>query len=195
MFNLETAISEWRERLVATGLKSRDALDELEGHLRDDIEKLVGSGKTVEDAFKRSVARMGHSVVLAQEFSKVHSRSETRRPKYLLSFALISAGLVVWTTTWILIETGAGGPIDGLVFAAIYLVAAYLAILPFCYHRLPGLQNQAFQKAIGLTTLFVNVWIVLATLNAIGKVQIHLPETFVMLFWSMVPALFATLLA
>ena len=78
-FNLETAISEWRERLAATGLKSRETLDELESHLRDDIDDLLRSGKTVEDAFELAVARVGRSVALAEEFSKVRVFGITRR--------------------------------------------------------------------------------------------------------------------
>ena len=193
-FNLETAISQWRDRLVATGLRSRETLDELECHLRDDIEDIVRSGKTLEHAFEFAVVRIGHSVALAEEFSKVRPE-RTRRPKYLIGFSLISAGLIFWTTTWILAETGVTSVEEGFVFSAIYLVAAYLAALPFSYRKLPSLQNPAAQKAIGITTLFINVWIVLALLNATGKVQFHLPETVVMLFWSIVPALMATILA
>ncbi len=194
MFDLETAISEWRKRLVATGLKSRNALDELESHLRDDIEELVRSGKAVENAFELAVVRIGQSVVLAEEFSKVLPERR-HRPKYLMGFSLMSAGLIFWSATWILVETGVSSVAEGLVFLAVYLVTAYLAALPFCYHRLPSLQNPAVQKAITVASLLANLWIVLALLSALGKVQIHLPETLVMLFWSIVPALMATILA
>ena len=194
MFNLETAISQWRDRLVVTGLKSRETLDELESHLRDDIEDIVRSGKTLENAFELAVVQIGQSAALAEEFSKLRPERR-RRPKYLMGFSLISAVLILWTTTWILVETGIHTFADGLVCAAIYLVATYLVALPFCYHRLPSLQNPAIQKAIALVSLLTGVWVVLANLSAIGRVHIHLPETVVMLFWSILPALMATILA
>jgi hypothetical protein len=195
MFDLESAISQWRKHLIATGLRSLDALDELESHLRDDIDDLVRSGKTAANAFELAVVRIGRSVALTEEFSRVGGAKQMRRPKYLMLVSLISAGLIVWTSTWILLEKGVSDFSEGLVFAAVYLVAAYVAALPFCYHRLPSLQDAAVQKAVAATTLFVSFWIILALLNALGKIQFHLPEILVMLFWSIVPALLATVLA
>ena len=44
MFNLEQAITEWRQRMLAAGLRSPVPLDELESHLRDEIERQVRAG-------------------------------------------------------------------------------------------------------------------------------------------------------
>ena len=37
MFNLETAITDWRRQMLAAGIKTPDHLDELESHLREEI--------------------------------------------------------------------------------------------------------------------------------------------------------------
>ena len=44
MFNLEQEITKWRQQLAAGGIKGREALDELESHLREDVEKQMDSG-------------------------------------------------------------------------------------------------------------------------------------------------------
>ena len=44
MFNLEKEISEWRQQMLAAGVKSPVPLEELESHLREDIEQQVQSG-------------------------------------------------------------------------------------------------------------------------------------------------------
>ena len=195
LFNLENAIAAWRRLLRAGGINSSEILDELESHLREDIEHVMRSGKTSEEAFRAAVTRLGPSGALAKEFCTLPLIQGSQRPKYLMAFSVISAVLILWTGTAILLETGIHSLAEGLVFAAIFTVAAYLAALPFCYRKLPSLQNHAVQKAVGVTALFVNVWIVLALLNAVGRVQFHLPEDVTILFWSVVPALFATILA
>ena len=39
MFNLEQAILEWRRRMLASDIKSPAPMDELEIHLREEIER------------------------------------------------------------------------------------------------------------------------------------------------------------
>jgi len=43
MFNLESAISEWRRQMLAAGIQSPVPLDELEAHLRDELEHQLHS--------------------------------------------------------------------------------------------------------------------------------------------------------
>ena len=69
MFELEKAIAEWRQRMLAAGLES-DVLDELESHLRDDIEDQIRLGSLAERAFAAAVERMGHAAPLKAEFRK-----------------------------------------------------------------------------------------------------------------------------
>ena len=71
MFNLDQAISEWRARMLAAGVKALDVLDELESHLREDIEEQMQSGATAELAFEIAVRRIGNPGALFSEFAKV----------------------------------------------------------------------------------------------------------------------------
>ena len=39
MFDLDQAIVAWRRQMIAAGFNSAETLDELESHLRDDVEQ------------------------------------------------------------------------------------------------------------------------------------------------------------
>ena len=57
MFNLDEAIAEWRRKMDAGGVKAPVPLDELESHLREDLEQRMQSGANAEQAFEAAVQR------------------------------------------------------------------------------------------------------------------------------------------
>ena len=59
MFNLEQAISEWRRQMAVAGVKTTEVLDELESHLREDLEQRMRSGLAAKLAFEAAVQQMG----------------------------------------------------------------------------------------------------------------------------------------
>ena len=69
MFDRERAISNWREEMSARDL-SDAVVDELESHLRDELEAQVRAGVGSEDAFTTAVQRVGRADVLKTEFAK-----------------------------------------------------------------------------------------------------------------------------
>jgi hypothetical protein len=75
MFNLEPAIAVWRQQMIASGIKSSTVLDELEGHLRDDINTLRSSGTPEVQAFETAVSRLGTPRSMRTEFNKVKRTS------------------------------------------------------------------------------------------------------------------------
>jgi hypothetical protein len=70
---LERQIAEWRS-FVGRG-KAIAAADvvELEGHLRDQIEALTGTGLAADEAFLVAVKRLGSVSALSAEFAREHS--------------------------------------------------------------------------------------------------------------------------
>jgi hypothetical protein len=58
MFDLEVEIQKWRREMAATGL-APEILAELEGHLRDDVERQVHSGVDVSAALQAALQRIG----------------------------------------------------------------------------------------------------------------------------------------
>src|SRR6478736_3893883 len=70
---LEEQIAQWR-----TYLRRRQALhgpdvEELEGHLRDQLVALTDAGLTGDEAFLVAVKRMGSLDALSREFARAHS--------------------------------------------------------------------------------------------------------------------------
>lgn len=70
MFNLEQSIARWRSEMFTAGLRDSNALDELESHLRDDIEQQTRGGHSVEDAFTLAVRQIGRAAPLRTEFAR-----------------------------------------------------------------------------------------------------------------------------
>ena len=70
MFDLEEKISEWRRQMLAAGIKSPVPLEELEAHLREDIEQQARAGIEVSRAFEMAVRQVGNPVELRKEFVK-----------------------------------------------------------------------------------------------------------------------------
>lgn len=71
MFNLEHAISEWRRQMLSAGIKAPVPLDELENHLRDDLEQKIRSGLSEQQAFDAAIQQVGSATALKAEFKKV----------------------------------------------------------------------------------------------------------------------------
>ena len=73
MEGVESHVAEWRAYVAnAPAVNGRD-LDELEGHLRDQIAELVSAGLTADEAFLVAVKRMGDLDALSREFAREHS--------------------------------------------------------------------------------------------------------------------------
>jgi hypothetical protein len=70
MFDLETSIAEWRRQMLAAGIASPVPLEELEIHLREEIERQIKSGLERQKAFEVSASRIGRPEILGSEFKK-----------------------------------------------------------------------------------------------------------------------------
>ena len=72
MFDLDQAIVEWRRQMAAAGINNPETLDELESHLRDDVERgQERPGFSAAQAFAGAVEQMGQIAALKTEFRKV----------------------------------------------------------------------------------------------------------------------------
>jgi hypothetical protein len=70
MFNLEQSIADWRKQMLAAGIQTPVPLEELEIHLREEIERQTKSGLNEQKAFEISVQRIGQPKALDREFNK-----------------------------------------------------------------------------------------------------------------------------
>jgi len=81
-FDLEVAIKAWRSLLENRRAFLDEDVDELEAHLRDQIEELVSTGLDETSAFSRSVARIGTVHELEPEYDKVRWTKHLHRHSY-----------------------------------------------------------------------------------------------------------------
>ncbi len=70
MFNLDHAITEWRRQMTAGGVKNPTVLDELESHVREDVERQARAGVEAQKAFEVAVQKIGPASALGNEFKK-----------------------------------------------------------------------------------------------------------------------------
>src|SRR6476660_8286888 len=70
---LEEQIAQWRTYLRRRQAVHGPDVEELEGHLRDQLKALTESGLDAEEAFLVAVKRMGNLDALSREFALAHS--------------------------------------------------------------------------------------------------------------------------
>lgn len=86
MYDLDHEISLWVGKLrEKKSLLHRDIIREIEGHLRDEIEDLLESGLTPEQAFKRSVKAFGSPSDLMNEYNKAFCIGRLTQGRNVLS--------------------------------------------------------------------------------------------------------------
>jgi hypothetical protein len=70
MFEFEKSVGAWRQQMLAAGIQTPAPLEELEIHLREEIERQVKSGLNEQKAFEISVRLVGQPKMLKSEFKK-----------------------------------------------------------------------------------------------------------------------------
>src|ERR1700754_2646558 len=86
--DLDQKITAWRQQMMAGGIRNPAILDELESHLREDIERQTQAGDSEPVAFASAVKRIGPPGVIQREFGK------TRLSRALEKMMMVMAGLV-----------------------------------------------------------------------------------------------------
>jgi len=71
MFDLEKSIAEWRQQMLSAGIRTPVPLEELEIHLREEIEQQMKSGLSKQDAFNSAVQKIGQAHMVQNEFNKL----------------------------------------------------------------------------------------------------------------------------
>ncbi|MFC2076428.1 permease prefix domain 1-containing protein [candidate division KSB1 bacterium] len=75
MFDLEKQIGLWRHHLSLRSNMNEADIDELESHLRDEMEDLKKSGLADDEAFLLGVKRIGNIDMVTREYSKVSTEN------------------------------------------------------------------------------------------------------------------------
>jgi len=92
MFDREQAIADWRKQMLSAGVKTPVPLEELESHLRDEIEQQMESGLNHRDAFTSAIQKLGPAHTVQIEFmkiDKIHSALKWRLMEISLTLMTI----------------------------------------------------------------------------------------------------------
>ena len=101
MFDLEQSIADWRKQMLAAGIKTPVPLEELESHLRNEIERQMKSGINAQRAFGEAIQQIGPPDALQGEFQKANVLTvEQKRTTVIAGGVLtITVGFIlVWAT-------------------------------------------------------------------------------------------------
>lgn len=99
MSDLEKSIAEWREQMLAAGIKSPAPLDELELHLREEMEWQTKLGLSAEPAFHAAVQKIGTPKIIRQEYQKLCLVDSQKLVRFRPCAIFISLLLAVFLTT------------------------------------------------------------------------------------------------
>jgi hypothetical protein len=145
MFDLEQSITAWRQQMLAAGIKSPTTLEELESHLREEIERQVKSGMNTQQAFEMAAQAIGRKKELEKEFRKSEPW-EARLVKLMgIGCSAVAFIFSLWFLSFLLIDE------TDLTTKTIGLMAVVTIVLGWKYNYkfLPVISNPLTRSMIG----------------------------------------------
>src|ERR1051325_5470113 len=194
-FKLEKAIAKWRKDMTAQGVKSRDVLDELENHLREDVAAQIQSGMDAAEAFEIAAQRIGRGAVLKREFAKLEASKHQRLTRLFRIACFITGPFMLLLSGWLLYDLDRGSFHQPASLFVLACLAIYTGTVPLWYRSLPSSHTKWIGIVLRALTLFVACLPVVALLGALGLRFLRLDDTESMILWSAVVAFTATMFA
>jgi cation transport ATPase len=168
MFYLEQAILEWRRQMLAAGIKTPVPLEELDSHLREEIEQQMKSGLSEQEIFDSAVQKIGQAHMIQNEFKKVEKAKEARNWKLTqILFAVVTSlfslflcGMVIFKMGCFS-ETTSGQKTSSLAAIAAFALLAWGGRLS--YGILPIIRARQIRDAICISggVLLMLWWMIL----------------------------------
>jgi hypothetical protein len=154
MFDLEKSIADWRAQMLAAGIKTPVPLEELEGHLREEIERQVKSGLNKREAFNTAVTKIGQARALKLEFKKAAASMEAQFVKLAgIACAVIAGFFSLWTLLVLLTVHEASLAERGLGLAAI---ASIILSWRYGHGFLPVISGPQVRVVAGVACCFAS---------------------------------------
>jgi hypothetical protein len=156
MFNLDDAIAEWRRQMLDAGINTPVPLDELEDHLRDDVQAQVRAGLSVQQAFAISARRIGEAHALKTEFAKAGDTTGAVRKLMVCSCAVL-IGLIFLLSgfTFLQMQMGLGEQI--LAYAAVTFTLGAACSWRHAVPFLPMIPSKRKRMAIGSACILFGI--------------------------------------
>jgi len=110
MFDLNQEILQWRSNLAKSEALDTSAVNELESHLREEIESLASENLSGEEAFWLARRRLGGACDLAGEFAKVNRSAVLKGRLFWMAAGVLAYMLAI--------QSGAAASRLGVLLAA-----------------------------------------------------------------------------
>lgn len=174
MFDLNEQINKWRRKLSHSDTLQNSDTDELEGHLREEIERLTAAKLSDQEAFYVARHRLGDTDSLAAEFAKVNTSILWRKRLFWMVAGLlcyIAAAYItrIGSTGFLVLTWFAGVRGNSLgIIDVIFRVVFFLAVIFVFFHivrRKDGREDlfcKVADKPWGKFVLFAGVLVIIA---------------------------------
>jgi hypothetical protein len=191
MSDLEIAINEWRERMLAAGIQAPVPLEELEAHLREEIDRLLAGGKPDAAAFEIAVQQIGRAERLKSEFTKISrlNPAQMRKGAAIFYFGLVGIYTVVAVCGMFKYGLSPREWLAGLAAQAVLLLHAGF-MWPMASRFFPPMASRRIQSAIGLIGgISGAVWLIVFARLILPHFDFTSAQLMVAVQWAMVPVL------
>jgi hypothetical protein len=189
MFDLEKSIAGWRKQMLTAGIKSPVPLEELEIHLREEIERQIKLGLSGQKAFEISIQQIGKADVMKSEFEKVDGAKEWLewRLKQIMFFAVLGMTSLVFAPI-LLFKLGTLSGISSAQqmsgLAALVVMITFAGIGQFGYKLFPVILNKRLRDVICTSvTVVMAIWLGIFFRVILQRVDFTLEQLFVAIFW------------
>jgi hypothetical protein len=171
--------------MLAAGIKSPVPLEELEIHLRDEIEQQTKSGLSETEAFKTAIQKIGQAHVVQNEFKKVEERMGSRDCKLLKTLvvvltSLIALGCMVLFKTGFVIKIMLG---MGLGFELPVVLLALVKSGVLNYEKLVSLRRYVIVWNLILGALLTTPEIVTQVITAVALQALYEVSARIAWYW------------
>jgi hypothetical protein len=170
MFDLNQAIAEWRQKMLAAGIEAPVPLEELEEHLREEIERRRRDGFDGQQAFAAAIQDLGHGGALKVEFEKINPPTPMKKCRPGLLLGAVAAPLI-WLTQAVFPNNRSDDealPLIAVMYAVFFLYFAAAGFLAARTSRHPG---DGFRA--GALTALVGIGLIMATFLLIDNVYLE----------------------
>jgi hypothetical protein len=166
MFDLEQAIADWRDQMLAAGIQTPVPLEELEIHLREEIERLMKTGLGEPQALEIAMQSIGNAKMLKNEFEKDQFTKEARdrKLKQVLFVGSLSAiTLLVASMLWFRFGVLKDDLTNAQQMSGLASLAVMIALVVggrLGYRFFPVISSRRVRDAIGATggVIVVTIW-------------------------------------
>ena len=192
MFDLEQAIADWRQQMLAAGIKTPVPLEELEIHLREEIERQTEADLSETEAFKASVQKIGPAQAVQNEFRKVEANREDRRWQLVQITLVAFTGLVPLMGSAGFSQGGAYWEMTpGQIIAALAAWASFSLLAwsgRLSYRLFPVIPTKRTRDAIHLIYILpVALWLLAFLCLILPHYDFTVGQLFVTLGWALFP--------